>query len=185
MDKVLVNHAMRTLNVIAIGLLCATLFEAMLTGIRTFVFANTSSKIDVLGAGSLSICWPCPLLLSGPPGRRFVARIRELENIRSFLTGNAITLVMDLLFSSVFLAVSLQPMAHPDSGNFHSPVRDLVDNFHAHLSAKLNEKFNRGAENQSFLVETISGIDTVKAMAVEPRWSQKWKSNWLLTYPPA
>lgn len=178
MDKVLVNHAMKTLNVIAIGLLCATLFEALLTGIRTYVFAHTSSKIDVeLGARLFRH------LLSLPIGyfqaRRVgdsVARIRELENIRSFLTGNAITLVMDLLFSFVFLAVMLWYSVWLTLVVLASiPLYAILSAvFTPILRARLNDKFNRSAENQSFLVETISGIDTVKAMAVEPRWTQKW-----------
>ena len=181
MDKVLVNHAMTTLNVIAIGLICATVFEALLTGIRTFVFAHTSSKIDVeLGARLLKHLLALPIAYF--QARRVgdsVARIRELENIRSFLTGHAITLIMDLLFSFVFLAVML----------LYSVSLTLIVvisiPLYAALSiiftpifrAKLNEKFNRGAENQSFLVETISGIDTVKAMAMEPRWNQKWEKQ--------
>jgi subfamily B ATP-binding cassette protein HlyB/CyaB len=178
MDKVLVNHAMKTLNVIAIGLLTATLFEAALTGIRTWVFAHTSSKIDVeLGARIFRHLLGLPLTYF--QSRRVgdsVARIRELENIRSFLTGNALTVVLDIAFSFVFLAVMF---------GYSSPLTLIVIGsipFYVALSvvftpmirSRLDEKFNRSAENQSFLVETISGIDTVKAMAVEPRWTHKW-----------
>ena len=178
MDKVLVNHAMKTLNVIAIGLIAATLFEAVLTGIRTAVFANTSSKIDVeLGTRLFGHLLSLPV--SYFQARRVgdsVARIRELENIRSFLTSNAMTLVLDVLFSFVFLGVML----------WYSPILTVIVLasipvylalsfiFTPILRTKLNDKFNKSAENQSFLVETLSGIDTVKAMAVEPRWQQKW-----------
>ncbi|TAK89490.1 MAG: type I secretion system permease/ATPase, partial [Burkholderiaceae bacterium] len=105
-----------------------------------------------------------------------VARVRELENIRSFLTGNAITLVLDILFSVVFLAVML----------FYSgwltlivlvslPCYVLISAaITPVLRGRLHEKFNRSAENQAFLVETIGGIDTVKSMAVEPQWTRKW-----------
>lgn len=178
MDKVLVNHAMQTLHVIAIGLLVATLFEALLTGIRTYVFAHTSSKIDVeLGARLFRH------LLALPMGyfqaRRVgdsVARIRELENIRSFLTGNAMTLLLDLMFSVVFIAVMLWYSRTLTALVLASiPVYVILSLFFTPLlRSRLNEKFNRGAENQAFLVETLSGIDTVKAMAVEPRWRQKW-----------
>ncbi len=181
MDKVLVNHAMKTLNVIAIGLLCATVFEVLLSGIRTYVFAHTSSKIDVeLGARLFRhlLALPMGYFQSRRVGDS-VARIRELENIRSFLTGNAMTLVLDLMFSVIFIAVML----------WYSPKLTLIVAvsipvyivlslfFTPILRARLDEKFNRGAENQSFLVETISGIDTVKAMAVEPRWQQKWEKQ--------
>ncbi len=181
MDKVLVNHAMKTLNVIAVGLICAMLFEAALTGIRTWVFAHTSSKIDVeLGARLFRHLLNLPIAYF--QARRVgdsVARIRELENIRSFLTGNAITLLMDLLFSFVFFAVML----------WYSPWLTLIVAvsiplyillsviFTPVIRSRLDVKFNRNAENQSFLVETISGIDTVKALAVEPRWIHTWEKQ--------
>ena len=178
MDKVLVNHALQTLNVIAIGLLCATVFEALLTGIRTYVFAHTSSKIDVeLGARLFRhlLALPVAYFQSRRVGDS-VARIRELENIRAFLTGNAMTLMLDLMFSVVFIAVMLwysRPLTLIVVASI--PVYVLLSLvFTPILRTRLNDKFNRGAENQSFLVETISGIDTVKAMAVEPRWQQRW-----------
>ncbi|MGE8162799.1 type I secretion system permease/ATPase [Paraburkholderia sp. NPDC080076] len=178
MDKVLVNHAMKTLNVIAVGLVCATLFEVVLNGIRTWVFAHTSSKIDVeLGARLFRHLLGLPLAYFG--ARRVgdsVARVRELENIRSFLTGNAMTLVLDLLFSFVFLAVMLYYSTWLTLIVVASiPLYVLLSLiFTPVIRARLDEKFNRGAENQSFLVETISGIDTVKALAVEPNWTRKW-----------
>ncbi|KDB52263.1 Type I protein secretion ATP-binding protein / Type I protein secretion transmembrane protein subunit / Type I secretion processing peptidase [Sphaerotilus natans subsp. natans DSM 6575] len=178
MDKVLVNHAMQTLNVIAIGLICAMVFEALLSGIRTWVFAHTSSKIDVeLGARLFRHLLNLPLAYF--QSRRVgdsVARIRELESIRSFLTGNVMTLVLDLLFSFVFLGVMLGYSVTLTLVVLASiPVYVLLSLvFTPVIRRRLEDKFNKGAENQSFLVETISGIDTVKSMAVEPRWIQKW-----------
>ncbi len=181
MDKVLVNHAMKTLNVIAVGLICAYLFEAVLTAIRAYSFSHASSKIDVeLGARLFRHLLQLPTAYF--QARRVgdsVARIRELENIRSFLTGNALTLVLDVAFSFVFFAVMLWYsvwltliVAASIPAYF---LLSLV--FTPVIRARLNEKFNRGAENQSFLVETISGIDTVKAMAVEPRWQARWEKQ--------
>jgi subfamily B ATP-binding cassette protein HlyB/CyaB len=178
MDKVLVNHALKTLNVIAIGLICAMLFEAVLTGIRTWVFAHTSSKIDVeLGARLFRHLLNLPLAYF--QARRVgdsVARIRELENIRTFLTSNAMTLVLDLLFSFIFLGVMLWYSAWLTLIVAVSiPLYFLLSLlFTPVIRTRLDDKFNKGAENQSFLVETISGIDTLKALAVEPRWTQKW-----------
>jgi len=178
MDKVLVNHAMQTLHVIALGLLAATVFEALLTGIRTYVFAHTSSRIDVeLGARLFRhlLALPLAYFQSRRTGDS-VARVRELENIRSFLTGHAMTLVLDLLFSFVFIAVLLWYSVKLTLIVLGSiPLYILISLlFTPMLRARLNDKFNRGAENQSFLVETIGGIDTLKAMAVEPRWQQRW-----------
>lgn len=178
MDKVLVNQAMTTLNVIAVGLIAATVFEALLSGIRTAVFANTSSKIDV-ELGSRLFGHLLTLPISYFQARRAgdsVARIRELENIRSFLTSHAMTLVLDLLFSGIFLAVMFWysvPLTWIVLGSI--PVYlalSLI--FTPILRARLNDKFNKGAENQSFLVETLGGMDTIKSMALEPRWQRKW-----------
>lgn len=178
MDKVLVHHGLTTLDVIAIGLLVVTLFEVVLTALRGYVFAHTTSRIDVeLGAGLFRHLLNLPLAYF--EARRVgdsVARVRELENIRSFLTGNAITVVLDLLFSVVFLAV----MAY-----YSVPLTLIVIvslPCYALLSAvytpvlrgRLHEKFNRGAENQAFLVEAVAGIGTVKAMAVEPQLNRHW-----------
>ncbi len=178
MDKVLVNHALKTLNVITIGFVTATLFEAGLSGIRTWVFAHTSSKIDVeLGARIFRHLLGLPLTYF--QSRRVgdsVARIRELENIRSFLTSNALTVVIDIAFSFVFFGVMIwysMPLTLIVLGSIPFYVA-LSIVFTPMIRGRLDEKFNRSAENQSFLVETISGVDTLKAMAVEPRWTHKW-----------
>jgi len=178
MDKVLVHRGMTTLDVIAIGLLVVMLFEVVLSGIRSYVFAHTTSRIDVeLGARLFRHLLNLPLAYF--QARRVgdtVARVRELENIRQFLTGNAITLVLDLLFSVVFIGVMLLysgwltlvvVVSLPCYVILSVGITPL-------LRARLHEKFNRGAENQAFLVETINGIDTVKAMAVEPQMIRRW-----------
>jgi ATP-binding cassette, subfamily B, bacterial HlyB/CyaB len=178
MDKVLVNHAMATLNVITVGLILSILFESILSGIRTWVFAHTSSKIDVeLGAKLFRHLLALPIVYF--QSRRVgdsVARIRELENIRSFLTGNAMTLVLDIVFSFVFLAVMFWYSTTLTVIVMCSiPIYILISIIFTPVIRRcLDDKFNKTAENQSFLVETINGIDTVKALAVEPRWIQKW-----------
>lgn len=181
MDKVLVNHALKTLNVVAFGLLCAVLFENVLSGIRTWVFARTSSKIDVeLGARLYRHLFSLPIAYF--QARRVgdsVARVRELENIRNFLTSNAITLVMDLFFSVVFLLVMFWYSVKLTLLVIASlPVYFLLSLVLTPLlRERLKEKFNSGARNQAFLVESISGIDTIKSMAVEPRWVDNWEKQ--------
>jgi ATP-binding cassette, subfamily B, bacterial HlyB/CyaB len=108
-----------------------------------------------------------------------VARVRELENIRNFLTSSALTLVIDLLFTVVFLAVMF----------LYSPLLTAIVlgsfPFYIPISAgatplfrrRLDEKFRRGAENQAFLVESVTGIETLKAMAVEPRMQRRWEEQ--------
>jgi subfamily B ATP-binding cassette protein HlyB/CyaB len=181
MDKVLVNHAVATLDVIAIALLVAIFFEALLTWTRSFVFAHTTSKMDVeLGTRLFRHLIDLPVTYFH--ARRVgdsVARVRELESIRGFLTGNALTVVLDLVFSIVFIAVMFVYSTKLTLLVLASipvyVVLSLV--FTPALRARLDEKFNRGAENQAFLVETISGIDTIKSMAIEPRWHSRWEKT--------
>jgi subfamily B ATP-binding cassette protein HlyB/CyaB len=181
MDKVLVHRGFTTLDVIAFGLLVVVLFEVVLSGLRTYVFSHTTSRIDVeLGARLFRHLLTLPLAYF--QARRVgdtVARVRELENIRQFLTGNAITLVLDLLFSVVFIAVMLSysgwlTLIVVLSLPCYVILSVLITPL---LRARLHEKFNRGAENQAFLVETINGIDTLKAMAVEPQMTRRWDNQ--------
>jgi subfamily B ATP-binding cassette protein HlyB/CyaB len=181
MDKVLVHRGLTTLDVIAIGLFVVLIFEVLLSGLRSYVFAHTTSRIDVeLGARLFRHLLYLPLGYF--QARRVgdsVARVRELENIRSFLTGNAITVVLDVFFSVVFIGVMLiysgwLTLVVLASLPLYFLIALLVTPI---LRARLNERFNRGAENQSFLVETISGIDTLKSMAVEPQMQRRWDNQ--------
>ncbi|MEA3234451.1 type I secretion system permease/ATPase [Pseudomonas mosselii] len=188
MDKVLVHHGLTTLDVIAIGLLGIMLFESALSGLRSFVFAHTASRIDV-ELGSRLFHHLIHLPLAYFQARRVgdsVARVRELENIRNFLTGNAITLVMDVLFSVVFIAVMFYysgwlTLVVVASLPLYALVSLLITPL---LRQRLQDSFNRGAENQAFLVETVNGIDTLKSMAVEPQVLRRW-DNQLAAYVAA
>lgn len=180
-DKVLVHKGFTTLHVLAIGMIALAVFEAVLGGLRTYLFSHTTNRIDVsLGAQLFRHILALPL--SYFEARRVgdtVARVRELEQIRQFLTGHSVTVVLDIVFTAVFLTVMW----------FYSPTLTLVVMVslpvYAVLSvaitpairARLHEKFHRGAENQAFLVEAVSGIQTVKAMAVEPPFLRKWEEQ--------
>jgi subfamily B ATP-binding cassette protein HlyB/CyaB len=181
MDKVLVHRGLTTLDVIAVGLLVVSIFEVALSGLRSYVFAHTTSRIDVeLGARLFRHLLALPLGYF--QARRVgdsVARVRELENIRAFLTGNSIAVVLDVLFSVVFIAVMLfysgwLTLVVLASLPLYFAIALLVTPL---LRARLHEKFNRGAENQAFLVETVSGIDTLKSMAVEPQMQRRWDAQ--------
>ena len=180
-DKVLVHKGLTTLDVLAFGLLVVSLFEVVLTGLRTYVFSHTTNRIDVqLGAKLFHhlLALPMGYFESRRVGDS-VARVRELENIRNFITGSALTVVIDLLFTVVFLAVMYyySPLltyivlgsipAYVLLSVFVTPV----------LRARVHEKFNRGAENQAFLVESVNGVETLKAMAVESQMQRRWEEQ--------
>lgn len=178
-DKVLVHRSMATLNVIIVGLLVVSLWEVLLGGLRTWLFSHTTTRVDA-ELGSQLFRHLLSLPLSYFESRRVgdsVARVRELENIREFLTSNAVTLVIDLLFTAVFLAVMYVYSPLLTGVVIVSMVAygAISMAFTAPLRRALDEKFNRGAENQSFLVETVTGIGTLKAMAVEPQAQERWE----------
>jgi subfamily B ATP-binding cassette protein HlyB/CyaB len=180
-DKVLVNRGLSTLEVLAFGLAALSVFEVVLGGLRTYLLAHTSNRIDVeLGARLFRHLFALPMSYFSV--RRVgdtIARMRELDNIRQFLTSSALMLAIDLFFACVFLVVLF----------IYSPVLTLVVAgalpCYVVLSLvvtpafrqRLDEKFRRGSENQSFLVEAVSGVETVKAMAIEPIMQRRWEEQ--------
>ncbi|PIT23346.1 peptidase C39 [Snodgrassella communis] len=178
MDKVLVHRGFSTLDVITIALLVITIFDVVLGGLRTYIFAHTTSRIDVeLGARLFRHLLSLPLAYF--EHRRVgdtVARVRELEQIRNFLTGQALTSVLDLCFSFIFLLVMwfysgwltlVVLVSLPCYAIWSATISPV-------LRSRLNDKFARNADNQSFLVESVTAIGTIKAMAVEPQMTRRW-----------
>ena len=178
-DKVLVHKGLTTLEVLAIALFFVSVFDVLIGGVRTYLFSHTTSRVDAeLGSKLFSHLTRLPLGYF--QARRVgdsVARVRELDTIREFLTSSALTVVLDLFFAIVFLVVMY----------LYSPTLLLIVLASLPLYAgivlfvapllrrKLDEKFARGAENQSFLVESVTGVETLKAMAVEPQMQAHWE----------
>jgi subfamily B ATP-binding cassette protein HlyB/CyaB len=180
-DKVLVSRGISTLDVLAIGLVAIGLFETVLATLRTYVFSHTTNRIDVeLGARLYRHLLALPMAYFG--ARRVgdsVARVRELENIRQFITGSALTLVIDLAFTFVFLGVMawysgwltlIVLISLPLYAVISLAVTPL-------FRARLDERFRRSSENQAFLVESVTAIETLKAGAVEPQMQRRWEEQ--------
>lgn len=178
MDKVLVHRGFNTLDVIAVAFLAVVLFETVLGGLRTYIFSHTTSRIDVeLGARLFRHLLTLPLAyFENRRAGDTVARVRELEQIRAFLTGQALTSVLDLCFSFIFILVmwyysgwlTLIVLASlPCYAVWSASISPV-------LRARLNEKFARNADNHSFLVESMTTIGAIKALAVEPQMTRTW-----------
>jgi ATP-binding cassette, subfamily B, bacterial HlyB/CyaB len=180
-DKVLVHRSLSTLDVLMVGLAIVSLFEVVLGALRTYVFSQTTNKIDVeLGARLFDHLLALPMAYFA--NRRVgdsVARVRELENVRNFITGSALTLTIDLLFTVVFFAVMFLysvTLTWIVIGSL--PFYILISVFVTPIfRRRLNEKFARGADNQAFLVESVTAAETVKAMAVEPQMQRRWEEQ--------
>ena len=178
-DKVLVHNSLSTLDVLAIGLLLIAVFETILSVARNYVFTHTASKIDViLSCRLFNHLFRLPLRYFET--RRVgdtVARVRELENIRRFLTGVPMNTLLDSLFIIVYIIVM----------TFYSPKLTLITLASIPifvlisalvtpvLKSRLDEKFNCGAESQSYLVEAVTGVQTIKSFAIEPSAQKKWE----------
>lgn len=178
-DKVLTHRSMTTLDVMVAALLGVSVFEIILAGLRHYLFSHTTNRVDmVLGARLFRHLMHLPL--SYFDSRRSgdtVARVRELENARGFMTGPALTSWLDLFFAVVFLAVMFQ---------YSVPLTLIVIAALPVLFAaswlitplmrrKLEDMFALGAENQSFLVETVTSMETLKSHAVEDVWQRDWE----------
>ena len=180
-DKVLVHRTLTTLDVLIFGLVAIAVFEMVIGTLRTYLFSYTTNRIDVeLGARLFRhlLALPMAYFQSRRVGDS-VARVRELENIRNFLTSSALTLVIDLFFTFVFLGVmffysisltGIVVAAFP----FYIGISMLATPF---FRRRLDEKFRRGAENQAFLVENVTGVETLKSMAVEPQMQLRWEEQ--------
>lgn len=178
-DKVLTQRTLSTLDVLAVALLAISVFEVALGAMRHYLYSHTTNRIDVeLGARLFRHLLHLPLAYfetrrSGDT----VARVRELENARNFLTGQALTSWLDLLFAVVFLAV----MFHYSALLTLVVIAALPVFFLASwaispiLRRRLEDKFALGAENQTFLVETVTAMETLKSQAVEPQWQREWE----------
>jgi len=188
MDKVLVNQAFSTLNVVCGVLLLSTVCETALTGLRNYILAHTTSRMDVeLGARLFRHLLALPLGYF--EARRVgdtVTRVRELESIRSFLTGQALTSLIDFVFSFFFVGIMCLyslwlTVVVVASLPVYAAISALLNPV---FRQRLNQKFARSADNHSMLVETIAGMETVKAMAVEPQFTRHW-DNQLAAYVSA
>jgi subfamily B ATP-binding cassette protein HlyB/CyaB len=180
-DKVLVHRSMSTLDILIVAFLAIAIFETVLGALRSYVFSHTTNRIDVeLGARLFRHLLALPIAYF--QARRVgdsVARVRELENIRNFLTGSALTLTIDLFFTFVFLAVmfiysGLLTWIIIASFPLYIAVSAIATPM---FRQRLDEKFKRGAENQAFLVESVTGIETLKSMAVEPQMQRRWEEQ--------
>ncbi len=179
-DKVLVHNGLTTLDMLALGMAAALLFEAGLAGTRAWLFTHTTSRVDVeLGAKLYRHVLSLPLAYF--ESRRVgdtVARVRELETIREFLTSSAVTLVIDLFFTIIFLVVMafyslwllivvlVSLVAYVLISVVLTPL----------LHQRIEERFRRGAETQAFLVESVTGVGTLKSAAVEPQMQRRWET---------
>lgn len=184
-DKVIVHQTTSTLLVIATALVMFVVFTGVMTWVRQYLVLHTGNRVDaVLGARVFSHLFRLPLrYFEHRPTGTLVARLEGVETIRNFVTGAAVTLLLDLPFLVVFLAVMF----------FYSWQLTLIVLgiltaigtmsllIAPALRRRLNEQFQLGARNQAFLTEYISGAETVKSLQMEPQMRERY-GDYLSSY---
>ena len=178
-DKVMVQESIPTLDVMAIALLSIGIFEALLGTLRMFIFPHTTNRLDLaLSAQLFRHLLRLPLAYF--EARRVgdtIARVQELEEIRQFLTSTALTVILDSIFSVVYLVVMFYYSAKLTGIALAVlPLFAILTLISTPILRNwLNETFNRSADSQAFLVETVTGIHSVKAHAAEKASRDRWE----------
>lgn len=180
-DKVLSSGNMSTLDVLVIGLVAIAVFDLVIGGLRQYVFSLTTNKIDAeLGASVFRHLTHLPM---GYFASRRVgdtaARVKELETIRAFLTGSALTVFVDFGFTFVFLIVmfGFAPLLATIVVGFLAATLLIYGLIGPFIKDRLMARFKDSADSQSLLVEAVSGMETVKALGIEPQIQRQWEEQ--------
>jgi HlyB family type I secretion system ABC transporter len=181
-DKVLVQNSPTALNTLGILLVGVAVGEALLTSLRTYLFVDTTNRIDLaLGSQIIDRLLRLPLrYFEKRSVGELSTRVNELENIRQFLTGTALTVVLDSVFSVIYIVVMLIYSSLLTLVALSTmPLFILLTTAVSPIARKqLRVKAERNARSQSHLVEVIAGIQTVKAQNVELRSRWKWQERY-------
>jgi ATP-binding cassette, subfamily B, bacterial HlyB/CyaB len=184
-DKVVVHQTVNTLYVIAFALVTFMFFTAILSWVRQYLVIHTGNRVDAaLGAAVFSRLFRLPTrYFESRPTGVIAARLHGIESIREFITGAAVTLILDLPFLLIFLGIMF----------YYSVILTLItvsiiaiiatmSFFMAPLfQERLNQQFMLGARNQAFLTEYVAGIETVKSLQMEPQLIDRY-SEYLSSY---
>ncbi len=178
-DKVISQRSLDTLQVLGIALLIVTLLEGILSGLKTFLLSETTNRIDQkLASEVIDHLLGLPLyFFQIRPTGELSSRISELEKIRNFLTGQAFTTILDATFSIIYIFVML---LYSISLTLISLLVLPIQIFVTLIGAPLFRRQFRGvaeanAKTESYLVEVLNGIETVKSQNVEIKTRWKWQ----------
>jgi len=181
-DQVIGKNSIDTLYVLGTFMLIAAVFEALLGSLRTYLFVDTTNRIDLtLASQTIDHLLRLPLkYFDRRPVGELSSRVNELENIRQFLTGTALTVVLDAIFSVLYIAVLMLYSVKLTLVTLLTiPLFVVLTIFVSPIVRRqLRAKAERNAETQSFLVEALSGVQTVKAQNIELNTRWKWQSRY-------
>lgn len=180
-DKVLSTGGIRTLDVLFFGLVVVAVFDFLLGTTRKIVMTHLTGRIDAALVADLFrkvSHLPLAFFASRKTGDT-VARVKEVESIRQFLTGPALTALVDLPFTLIFIVVMLffSPMLTAIAGAAMGILMLLYGVVAGSLKKRLQDQYSSRADQQSFLTEAVSSIETIKTLAVEPQLQRSWEES--------
>lgn len=180
-DKVLVHNSISTLIAVVVGMIAVSTFQALIEFLRTYLLSHTASRVDVeLGAGVFNHLLKLPVAyFETRAAGQTVARVRELDQIRQFLTGQALTSGLDFVFAFVLVAIlyaysTMLAIIVTLSIPVYVAIALIIQPI---LKKRTEERFTKGAYSQQFLVETVLGMQTVKTAAAEPQAQSDWEDR--------
>lgn len=178
LDKVVVHRTESTLLVIAIGLAVFMLFSALLSWVRQYLVLHTGNRVDaVLGSAVFNHLFKLPTrYFEHRPTGVIAARLHGVETIREFVSSAAVTLVLDLPFLLIFVAIMFyySVMLTVLSLSIIGVIMLLSLLMAPLFRSRLNHQFLLGARNQAFVTEYISGLETVKSLQMEPQLAARY-----------
>mgnify|MGYP005752710929 FL=1 len=179
-DKVIGNSGYSTLTVIGCSMVLFFLIQSMLTGLRTYVLNHTTVKLDaILGTRLFRhlISLPLPYYQSRRVGDTLM-RVGALNSIREFITGQGLMTILDVLFSVVFIAFMLWYSVPLTLIALLVVPLYIAQNIWAIpiIKRKIEAVWRTGAANNAFMVEAVTNMETIKALAVEPQFNHKWEN---------
>ncbi|HAR62767.1 MAG: type I secretion system permease/ATPase [Candidatus Margulisiibacteriota bacterium] len=181
LDKVIVHRSVTTLDVLAFAFIAIIVFEFLLNITRNYIFLHTANKIDSkLSAKLFRHLFSLPFVyFEVRKVGNIISRIRELDSIREFLTNKSVSVIIDLFFSIVFLAVMF---AYSSTLTFMvlvfiTSIALLYLVITPEVRKRLEAKFQMAAQSNSYLIEAVTGIQTVKSLAIEGSMQKKWEEH--------
>lgn len=181
LDKVIVHRTLTTLDVLAVAFVAVAGFELLLNIARNYIFIHTANKLDAkLGAKLFRHLISLPFMyFEARKVGNIAARVRELDTIREFITSKAVTVIIDLFFSLVFVAVMLLYSVKLTLIvlGFVTVIAVIYLIITPELRRRLEQKFQMTAASNSYLVESVTGIQTVKSLSIEGSMQKRWEDH--------
>ena len=181
MDKVIVHQGLSTLTVLGIGYIVIIIFDVLLTTVRNYLMSHTSSRVDLeLGSKLFNhlINLPLPYFEKRAVGQT-VARVKELDSIRNFITGTSLTSIVDFFFTFIFFGIMwnysttltiIVMISIPAYAVLSFAITPL-------FKRSLENKFTASANSTAFLTESINGMQAIKGLSIENGFQREWENK--------